>query len=68
VLAKNRSDRMKSDGKEQAFRYRIAMSVLKFKGFRASLKTQNYPSLLVRKTPGTSGEKGRDEGNKKDVF
>jgi hypothetical protein len=32
---------------------------------RASLKTQNYPSLQVRKTPDSSGEKGRDEANKK---
>jgi len=45
--------------KSRLFRYRIAMSVLKFKRFRASLKTQNYPSLLVRKTPDSSGEKGR---------
>ena len=54
--------------KSRFFSYRIAISVLKFEGFVASLKTQNYPSLLVRKTPDTSGEKGRDEGNKKDVF
>jgi len=54
--------------KSRIFRYRIAMSVLKFKAFRASLKTQNYPSLLVQKTPDSSGEKGRDEANKKAVF
>jgi len=35
---------------------------------RESLKTQKNPSLLVRSTPDSFGEKGRDEANKKTVF
>jgi hypothetical protein len=34
----------------------------------AFLKTSNYPSLLVRKTPDLFGEKRRDEAKKRTVF
>ena len=36
--------------------------------FRAPRKTPIYPSLLVRKTPDSFGEKGRDEAKKRTVF
>ena len=35
---------------------------------RAPRKTPIYPSLLVRKTPDSFGEKGSDEAKKRTVF
>jgi len=36
--------------------------------YKASLKTKKYPSVLVRKTLDSFGEKGGNKANKKAVF
>jgi len=41
--------------------------LLKYR-FKGISKNSKHPSLMVLKTPDSSGEKGRDEANKKKLF